>query len=515
MPATAPRPLSPSGLGGVHVLAGEPTYLLTEDEAKARGTALHRLLEHLHRHPPADRPALAARLLPDNPDLPALLAEATAVLDAPALAFLFAPGTLAEVDIAAPLAALGGGRILGRIDRLVVDPDRVLAVDFKSHQAVPATPEAVPEGILRQMGAYHAALALVWPARRVETAILWTRTARLMPLPAPLVAAALARGLTPPLWPSGPRRPTFPSATGRRHGHPARADSAVRGLHRPRPRAPGALAPRRRRRPRRRGLAGGCVRPPAARRPRRQPRRSGSSSSPTSPASPVSSSAPSPPRAALQRRGPATLIGPGGFRPRDFALGIAAVVLLGALAALTLSGLTPPVRQMSLAAWAAWLPLALPALLVQTAAEEIAFRGYLLQGLAARFRSRWIWWLLPALGFGALHWNPAEFGANAWLVALSTAVIGLILADVTIRTGNLSAAIGLHFANNVASLLVVALPSPLASLSLYLAEIDPADADALRPLLLADLATTLAAYAAWLALCHRRRRLHSEGRGSI
>jgi ATP-dependent helicase/nuclease subunit A len=193
VPATAQRPLSPSGLGGVHVLAGEPTYLLTEDEAKARGTALHRLLEHLHRHPPADRPALAARLLPDNPGLPALLAEASAVLDAPALAFLFAPGTLAEVDIAAPLAALGGGRILGRIDRLVVGPDRVLAVDFKSHQAVPATPEAVPEGILRQMGAYHAALALVWPGRRVETAILWTRTALLMPLPAPLVAAALAR----------------------------------------------------------------------------------------------------------------------------------------------------------------------------------------------------------------------------------------------------------------------------------------------------------------------------------
>ena len=41
---------------------------------------------------------------------------------------------------------------------------------------------------------------------------------------------------------------------------------------------------------------------------------------------------------------------------------------------------------MPLAAWAAWLPLVLPALLVQTAAEEIAFRGYLMQGLAARFR---------------------------------------------------------------------------------------------------------------------------------
>ena len=171
---------------------------------------------------------------------------------------------------------------------------------------------------------------------------------------------------------------------------------------------------------------------------------------------------------------------------------------------------------MPLATWAAWLPLALPALLLQTAAEEIAFRGYLMQGLAARFRSP-----LDLVArsrrslFGVLHWNPAEFGGNAWLVALSTAVIGLVLADVTVRTGNLSAAIGLHFANNVASLLVVALPSPLAGLSLYLAgstlPTPPPSARSSSP----TSPPRSLAYAVWLALCHRRRRLHSRGRGSI
>ena len=83
VPAGAPPPLSPSGLGGAHVLGGDPTGLLTEEEAKARGTALHRLLEHLHGRPAADRPTIAARLLPGAADLPALLAEAAAVLDAP------------------------------------------------------------------------------------------------------------------------------------------------------------------------------------------------------------------------------------------------------------------------------------------------------------------------------------------------------------------------------------------------------------------------------------------------
>jgi ATP-dependent helicase/nuclease subunit A len=193
MPAAAARPLSPSALGGAHVAPGEPSFFLTEEEAKSRGTAIHRLLEHLHGRPGADRAALAARLLPDVPDPSAFLAEVAAVLDDPALGFLFAPGTLAEVDVTAPLAELGGIRVSGRIDRLIVRADRVLAVDFKSHHAVPPTPESVPESILRQMGAYHAALAQTWPCRRIETAILWTRSARLMPLPAPLIAVALAR----------------------------------------------------------------------------------------------------------------------------------------------------------------------------------------------------------------------------------------------------------------------------------------------------------------------------------
>jgi ATP-dependent helicase/nuclease subunit A len=143
--------------------------------------------------PATDRAARAARLLPATPDLADLLAEAVAVLDAPSLAHVFAPGTLAEVDVAAPLAAFDSARILGRIDRLVIGETEVLAIDFKSNRAVPDRPEETPEGILRQRGAYRAALAAIWPDRRAATANLWTRTATLMPLPAALVEAALAR----------------------------------------------------------------------------------------------------------------------------------------------------------------------------------------------------------------------------------------------------------------------------------------------------------------------------------
>jgi ATP-dependent helicase/nuclease subunit A len=41
------------------------------------------------------------------------------------------------------------------------------------------------------MGAYAHALGQLYPEHRIDTAILWTRTATLMPLPHDLVTAAL------------------------------------------------------------------------------------------------------------------------------------------------------------------------------------------------------------------------------------------------------------------------------------------------------------------------------------
>jgi ATP-dependent helicase/nuclease subunit A len=192
VPATPPVPLSPSALGGAHVL---PAEVGAGGDAAAldRGTRIHLLLEHLHGRPAAARADCAARLLPGLPEAEELLAEAAAVLDAPDLAPVFGPDSLAEVEVTAELAELGHRRIRGRIDRLVVGRDRVLALDFKSNRVLPARPEDVPEALLRQMGAYAAALAQLWPGRRVETAVLWTRGPLLMALPAPLTAAALAR----------------------------------------------------------------------------------------------------------------------------------------------------------------------------------------------------------------------------------------------------------------------------------------------------------------------------------
>jgi ATP-dependent helicase/nuclease subunit A len=186
-PAKANAVLSPSDLGGAKALAGA----LGDDTeaAKARGTALHLLLQHLPDHPPTHWPQVAAGLLGDG--LPDLSDQAKALLTAPALQHIFTTG-LSEVALTAPW---GDQRLLGTIDRLIVYPDHVLAVDFKSNRTVPATPQDVPEGILRQMGAYQAMLEQLY-TRPIHLAILWTQTGTLMPLGPDIVRAALGRTTT-------------------------------------------------------------------------------------------------------------------------------------------------------------------------------------------------------------------------------------------------------------------------------------------------------------------------------
>jgi membrane protease YdiL (CAAX protease family) len=102
----------------------------------------------------------------------------------------------------------------------------------------------------------------------------------------------------------------------------------------------------------------------------------------------------------------------------------------------------------SLDRWLIWLLPVAAAAFVQTTAEEIVFRGYMLQTLAARFRSPWVWVFVPFLLFVAIHF---DFAASAPINFLAMAFAGafaLVATMLVWRTGNLGAAMGMHFLNN-------------------------------------------------------------------
>ncbi|TNF64127.1 MAG: CPBP family intramembrane metalloprotease [Rhodobacteraceae bacterium] len=195
----------------------------------------------------------------------------------------------------------------------------------------------------------------------------------------------------------------------------------------------------------------------------------------------------------LHARGLASVLGPWRAVIRDF-LGVAKwlAILLGAIWVLPPWDLgAPMVPNLAPGLWLLLLPLSLAGVLIQTSAEEIVFRGYLQQQLAARFASPLIWVGLPSALFAVGHYLPAEAGGNAIYIALWAGLFGVLMADLTARAGNLGPAIAVHFANNLSSLLLVSLPEGLNGLSLYVLEVDIADREALWTFLPIDFATMI------------------------
>ncbi len=206
----------------------------------------------------------------------------------------------------------------------------------------------------------------------------------------------------------------------------------------------------------------------------------------------------------LHGRSLGSVIGRGPVVLRDFVAGLV-VTALAALAGLLLLPFAPPLEPATPAAiWLAFLPLALFGLLIQTGAEEVVFRGYMQQQLAARFATPVIWMGLPAALFGLAHYAPGIEPVSPWLIVLVTGFFGLIAADLTARSGNIGIAWGLHFANNVLAVLVISAMAGLDGLALFrIADVN-AGAMGLEALLVADMALMALVWAlARLWLRHR------------
>ncbi len=202
-----PEPLAPSRPEGVEdgplPAAASPLAIFAERAAGrgreagiVRGRLIHRLLQHLPDLPPGRREAAARDFLGHpghglDPETARRLAKETlAVLEHPRLAPLFGPAGRAEVPITGWLATPAGGRVVGGlIDRLAVLPDHVLIADYKTNRAVPADMAATPRLYLRQMAAYRAILATIYPGREVVCALVWTAALRVDVLPAALLAS--------------------------------------------------------------------------------------------------------------------------------------------------------------------------------------------------------------------------------------------------------------------------------------------------------------------------------------
>jgi len=213
-PAAGKRPAPPDWLSPAprepRPVRTAPSHLVAETAgsgagrgraaALAHGSAVHTLLERLADIAPADRRAVAERVLDRAfPELSpesraAATAETLEVFAQPFAEWMFGPGSLGEAPLALSLedGAGGAARMLGRIDRLVIASDHLVLIDFKTDASPPETPEAVPPAYLAQLAAYTEALGAAAPGRPVTAHLLWTRGPYLMEIAPALLACASA-----------------------------------------------------------------------------------------------------------------------------------------------------------------------------------------------------------------------------------------------------------------------------------------------------------------------------------
>ncbi len=147
--------------------------------------------------------------------------------------------------------------------------------------------------------------------------------------------------------------------------------------------------------------------------------------------------------------------------------GAGAWLLIAALIS-TVESLLYPGRYVLTFQPAALLIFAVVALILiplQTSAEELFFRGYLLQWMGLRLKNKWLLSLLNGVLFFVPHVANPEMAVDSLLIGLGYFVFGFFLALITLQDNGMELALGIHAANNLfaavfANYTITALPSP-------------------------------------------------------
>jgi ATP-dependent helicase/nuclease subunit A len=193
------RPLAPSRPEGHEPPVRSP-FGADGGRRYRRGRIIHRLLELLPELPARRRATAMRKFLArarwglEAGERVEIEAEVTRVLTDTGFAHLFGAGSRAEVPA---VGTIGTTAVSGQIDRLLVARRSVTIVDFKSDRPPPSDASHAPTYYVRQMAAYRALIARVYPGRTVTCALLWTEGPSLMVLPEAMLDQALSELQTP------------------------------------------------------------------------------------------------------------------------------------------------------------------------------------------------------------------------------------------------------------------------------------------------------------------------------
>ena len=146
-----------------------------------RGTAIHKLLQYIFTVPAEKRLDISVAFL--KKELPDFSAHQIQQIASEVFhlcekySFIFSSDSQAEVPI---IGEADGKIISAKIDRLVILPDKVIIIDYKTNRPAAKTLAEVPSLYIKQLHTYRLLLQTIYPQKKIVTYILWTNTCQLM-----------------------------------------------------------------------------------------------------------------------------------------------------------------------------------------------------------------------------------------------------------------------------------------------------------------------------------------------
>lgn len=173
----------PSALDADPAIFSAQPFAEAEAARFARGRAIHRLLQVLPDLPTDQRRTAGSKIMRQQAatiqplDAEEMLEEVLRLMENPAFAPLFGPGSRAEVPV---VGTIDRQAYSGQIDRLCVRDDAVWIVDFKTDRQPPEAVADIPLVYRNQLTVYAKLLRQIYPQLPVKAFLLWTTGPQLM-----------------------------------------------------------------------------------------------------------------------------------------------------------------------------------------------------------------------------------------------------------------------------------------------------------------------------------------------
>ncbi len=183
---TPTKPLAPSRME----TTGNVLSPLKNRHSRARGLLIHRLLQYLPDVDVKDRKSIMEKFITHfGNDFSAseqeqIGQEVLAILNHPEFAPIFGTDSIAEAPISGVVQDANGKvvTLAGQIDRIAIMQDTVYIIDYKTNVDASETESQIPGAYIKQMAAYRALIAQIYPDKTIKCGLLFTAIPKLMVL---------------------------------------------------------------------------------------------------------------------------------------------------------------------------------------------------------------------------------------------------------------------------------------------------------------------------------------------